>query len=233
MKKLKIFVVIAVVMVIAFGSLQACMADSLDVDVENVGNDVKLVFTINGKKYEIKLNPFTGDVAKDDSTADKISNNTDTADTSDGVTLEKAKEIALADAGVENAEFKKAKTDYDDGRKVYELEFYTDSAEYEYEIDAQTGSITDKDVDYRSNKSSTGSSTGSGTSYSLTSDQAEEIVLADAGVSRSSVKYINSHIDKDDGIFVYEIEFVVNNTEYDYEINADNGAVVSKDVEYH
>lgn len=50
---------------------------------------------------------------------------------------------ALADAGVtaEQAGHISRKLDYDDGRAEYEIEFYADGVEYEYDIDAFTGAI--------------------------------------------------------------------------------------------
>lgn len=61
----------------------------------------------------------------------------------------KAKKIALEDAGVQSsmASFTSAKLDYDDGIRVYDIEFHTDLAEYEYEINAASGEIKDKDKD--------------------------------------------------------------------------------------
>lgn len=44
---------------------------------------------------------------------------------------------------------KKVKLDYEHGRKVYEIEFYFNGFEYEFDIDAETGKIIkfDKDRD--------------------------------------------------------------------------------------
>ena len=66
------------------------------------------------------------------------------------VTLEQAKQAALNRAGVKASEvrFTKAHQDYDDGRKVYELEFWKSNTEYDMEVDAATGRIRDYDVDY-------------------------------------------------------------------------------------
>lgn len=57
----------------------------------------------------------------------------------------KAKEIALAHAGVAEADttYLRVEMDYDDGRMEYEVDFYADGMEYEYEIDATTGKIRD------------------------------------------------------------------------------------------
>ena len=67
------------------------------------------------------------------------------------ISLEKAKEIALDHAGVKatDATFVKAKSDYEDGRAVFEIEFVVSSGntikEYDYEIAASDGSIISYD----------------------------------------------------------------------------------------
>ena len=69
-----------------------------------------------------------------------------------GITLEEAKRAALTDAGVEERQvafYKEAKLDYDDGVAVYEIEFVTDTLEYEYEIDAATGAVLEAKRDRR------------------------------------------------------------------------------------
>ena len=66
------------------------------------------------------------------------------------VSLDRAKEISLQDAGLKESEvmFTNVKLTLDDGVQVYEVEFTYNGAEYEYEIDAATGVIHEKDVDY-------------------------------------------------------------------------------------
>lgn len=63
--------------------------------------------------------------------------------------VEMAKEIALSDAGFAagDVEFTKAQQDIDDGLKIYEVEFVQGETKYEYDIDAQTGEIVDRDTD--------------------------------------------------------------------------------------
>lgn len=65
------------------------------------------------------------------------------------ISVDRAKQIALQDAGLEEEEviFTAAKFEDDDGRKEYDIEFYCGSLEYEYEIDAMTGRIIDSDVE--------------------------------------------------------------------------------------
>ncbi|MCD8368527.1 MAG: PepSY domain-containing protein, partial [Clostridiales bacterium] len=57
-----------------------------------------------------------------------------------------------------DATFTTAKQDKDDGVVVYDIEFYTSTKEYEYEINATTGAILDKDVETRKASSSGSSS---------------------------------------------------------------------------
>ena len=43
--------------------------------------------------------------------------------------------------------FRSVKTDYEDGRLVYEGEFFYSDLEYEFEIDAATGAVIDWDME--------------------------------------------------------------------------------------
>ena len=66
------------------------------------------------------------------------------------ITKADAKRIALEDAGLaeQDVTIKKCKLDFDDGVKMYDVEFRNaEGYEYEYEIDAATGKILDKDVE--------------------------------------------------------------------------------------
>lgn len=62
---------------------------------------------------------------------------------------EDAKNIALKDAGLNEADVQRLNIhkDYDDGHLEYEVEFYVGQKEYEYEIDAADGGIINKDID--------------------------------------------------------------------------------------
>ena len=59
------------------------------------------------------------------------------------ITLEKAKEIALAQANVSAADavFDDREFDHDDGTALFELEFTANGVEYEYDVDAVTGKV--------------------------------------------------------------------------------------------
>lgn len=65
------------------------------------------------------------------------------------ISMDKAKSITLKDAGFRPSfvTFEKALLKKDDGKVMYEIEFFTSTYEYEYEVDAYTGAILSKDVD--------------------------------------------------------------------------------------
>ncbi|MCI8799212.1 PepSY domain-containing protein [Acetatifactor muris] len=73
------------------------------------------------------------------------------ADNADGyIGLERAKEIAVGDAGfgLEEVVLTKAELDWDDGRAEYEIEFQKECEEFEYCINALDGSILEFDYDH-------------------------------------------------------------------------------------
>ena len=59
------------------------------------------------------------------------------------ISLDKAKEIALAQAhlSAQDVQFSEKEFDFDDGLAIYELEFTSGGIEYEYDVDARTGRI--------------------------------------------------------------------------------------------
>ena len=63
------------------------------------------------------------------------------------ISVERAKQIVLSHAGVGSARFKKAKLDYENGVKVYEIEFKVGNLEYEYDINVSNGAIISSSVE--------------------------------------------------------------------------------------
>ena len=142
----------------------------------------------------------------------------------------KAKEIALQHAGLSSAQasFLRTHLDWEDGRPVYEVEFYSGNTEYDYEIDAQTGTIRSYDFDIENYVIP---STGGSTEGLIGESRAKEIALQHAGLSSNQVTFILAKLDWDDGRRVYDVEFYSGNKEYDYEIDATSGAVLSYDFD--
>lgn len=165
------------------------------------------------------------DVSWDASTNTVVINDTDTA--SDYIGEAKAKDIALKHAGLSSSKvtFLPVKLDWDDGRAVYEVEFYSGNKEYDYEIDAASGSIRDYDFDIESYTIPAASSD------LISEAKAKKIALEHAGISSSKATFIQVKLDWDDGRQVYEVEFYSGNKEYDYEIDAASGAILSYDYD--
>ena len=63
----------------------------------------------------------------------------------------------------------------------------------------------------------------------ISADRAKQIALSHAGVSGAS--FTKVELDTDDGVRVYEVEFKVGNVEYDYDIDATSGAILSSSSE--
>ena len=166
---------------------------------------------------------------------------------------EKAQQIALENAGLsaDSVTFIRTHLDYDDGRAEYEVEFYQRNMEYDYDIDAVSGTILsyDHDAEYYdveqhasgtgngsgstvgSVSSNTGTASAAGTEY-ITAEAAKQAALQHAGVSESDTCRMETGFDYEHGMAVYEIEWKVDWTEYSYEINASTGEVVSYEMDY-
>lgn len=145
----------------------------------------------------------------------------------------KAKEIALNHAGVKAADatVTKSKLDYEDGRQVYEIEFYVSGSsgytEYDYEIEAATGKIVSCDHDAES-YAPPAQSTNSG--VKVTEATAKKTALS--RVSGATEKDIYEwKLDYDDGRTEYEGKIIYGGMEYEFTINAATGAVTEWDVE--
>ncbi len=68
-----------------------------------------------------------------------------------------------------------------------------------------------------------------GNNPKITADEALNIALEQAGVTRQQITNLKSYLDREDGRLVYEIDFDANGVEYSYDINAKTGAVVERD----
>ena len=149
------------------------------------------------------------------------------------ISLDKAKEIALSHAGLSNEQvtFVQAKKDFDDGIQKYEIEFYCNGKEYDYEINASNGQIIQYDHDieynYTPNNNTTNNQSNVNTTDNISAERAKEIALSHAGLANSQVTFKRTELDFDNGIKKYEVEFYYNNREYSYEIDANTGSILS------
>ena len=160
-------------------------------------------------------------------------------DVSGRITEADAKQIALDHAGISESETDRlrVKLDYDDGVQEYEVTFYVGNREYDYDIDASTGTIRsfdseiEDDYNIASAPSATRAATSSSSGAAITEAEAKQIALDHAGVSESETERMRVKLGRDDGVQEYEVNFYVGNREYDYDINAATGEIRSYDSE--
>ena len=160
-------------------------------------------------------------------------------DVSGRITEADAKQIALDHAGISESETDRlrVKLDYDDGVQEYEVTFYVGNREYDYDIDAATGTIRsfdseiEDDYNIASAPSATRAATSASSGATITEADAKQIALDHAGVSESETERMRVKLDRDDGVQEYEVNFYVGNREYDYDIDAATGEIRSHDSE--
>lgn len=208
-------------------------------------------FTTDSYEFDCDVNAKTGEIVKFEKeyngVAPAVSAQPDTAQpntnqTAGEITAEEAKTIALNHAGVKAADatFIQAKRDYENGRSVYEIEFVVVSGngylEYDYDIATADGSIVSYDYDIEGYTAPITTQPGTTqTTGSITVEEAKTIALNHAGLTADAVTFVKAKQDYDDGRLVYEIEFVTSSgngyLEYDYEIDAATGSILSYDYD--
>lgn len=148
------------------------------------------------------------------------------------ISIEKAKEIALNNAGVKQADaiFKKAYYDSDDLVAHFDIKFIANGYEYEYEVKASDGKVLEKDIEKEPVREQV--SQAPEKEY-ISKEKAKEIALNHAKVDSAKVKFVKAELDRDDLIVHYEVEFVEGRYEYEYEINAESGKVIAYDKDFN
>lgn len=149
-----------------------------------------------------------------------------------GVT--KAEDIAFKHAGLKRSQVKKLETELEreGGRLIYEVEFEYDGYEYEYEIDAQSGKILDVEIEkIKSKSSSRPAPTSAAKDQMIGRDQAGQIALKKAGLTRAQVSQFEIELKDKKTPPYYEVEFKYQGYEYEYEIHALTGEILEEEIE--
>lgn len=171
-----------------------------------------------------------------------------------------AEKTAFADAGLNASEVSGCRTelDFEDGHFQYEVDFYSNGTEYEYLILAKDGGIISRDTDGERNVNAsrqnenneksaqsgnasvenetsdirnTAAADESSQASEITLEEAKAAALKDAELSENDVTFTKTQLDRDDNIKKYDIEFYTAEAEYDYEINAADGAVKERSID--
>lgn len=171
------------------------------------------------------------------------------------LTVEEAKAKALIHAGLIGVQvtFTKSELDYENGIQVYEVEFYTQDYEYDYEINASTGAVVDFGYEKRAAGNGTAlvtapvanvtsgasavvspAASGDGNTAMITPEKAKELMLVWVpGATEQDIWKFKTNYD--DGCTKYEGKIVFDNAEYKFELDAFTGKVMEFDYEasYH
>ena len=199
----------------------------------------KVEFTSGEYAYAYTINAETGavmEMSSQEQNAQASGTQTETTDpaapapaqnaTGTGTVDEAAaQKIALEHAGVKAADatITKSKLDYEDGRQVYDIEWYAGGAKYDYEIATDTGEIISSAYEEK---------TIGADSKNITVSEADAKKTALDRVSGATDKDLYEwKLDYDDGRPEYEGKIIYGGTEYEFTIDAATGSVMEWDAE--
>ena len=129
-------------------------SNAVFVKAEREYDDGRLTYDVDfyagNKEYDYEILAADGTILSYDADIEGYRIPSSTSSSSSGyIGVERAKEIALQHAGLSSSgvNFDKAEFDHDDGRAEYEIEFHHNFREYEYTIDAASGTILEAERD--------------------------------------------------------------------------------------
>lgn len=210
-------------------------------------------FDAEGFEYEYDINAKTGAVVKFDKERDDYihapssqSGNITTSSAQTYIGETSAKSAAYKHAGIKDSDVYEfsCELEHEHGIIVYEVDFKANGNEYDYDINAVTGEVVkyskEADDDYvapkktgttsnTEQKQKTSQSTSGTTGADIGAPAAKTAALSHAGVS--DIRDYECELDYEHGKAVYEISFKANGYEYDYEIDAANGAILKCEKE--
>ncbi len=70
------------------------------------------------------------------------------------------------------------------------------------------------------------------TSKFIGEEKAKQIAIEKAGITSDGANFVRVELDRDNGIWHYEVEFRQGRTEYDADIKADTGEIISFETDY-
>ena len=143
----------------------------------------------------------------------------------DGMTADKAKNIAFKDAGLNASQVKALEVDYDDEDKVWEVEFKgkRNKNEYDYDI-ASSGLIVKKSIDYKYKKNKSKKKIGK--------KKARQKVAKASGISYKVIKKGSCKYKYKERKGEYTIKFRKGHYKYEYEVLAPNGKIIEMEYKY-
>jgi len=198
---------------------------TIKVKKEIFDDEYEIEFIDENYKYEFEIDSRTGRIINFEK---DLINKTNSSKGNNSIEMDEkeVKQIALKHLNIKenNVTFTKVKIDKEDGKTVYEVDFFDDNYEYEVYINVDTKEI----IKY--SKEPLKLTTTNSNDY-ISSDEAKKIVLEHANLDENSIMWHKVELDVDYNIKTYEIEFFYNNLKYEYEINAINGSILKYEID--
>ena len=199
-----------------------------ELDKERGGLYWEVSFETKTTEYEYDIHAEDGTVAKRE-TEKEEEKPAPTEAVKPAVTKDQAIEIALQAAGLKKADVTDLEAELDKERDglYWEVSFETKTTEYDYDIHAEDGTVAKRETEKEEEKPAPTEAV----KPAVTKDQAIEIALQAAGLKKADVTDLEAELDKERGVPVWEVSFETRQTEYSYEINAEDGKIVNAESE--
>ena len=205
------------------------LTSEADSEVDHGIEKYNIEFYHDNKEYDYEINAADGQIIEYDYDVENysISEKQGTNESVNEITIEEAKEIALNHANLKSDQvtFGRTETDIDNGVEKFEIEFYHNNKEYDYQINATDGQIISYDYDAEYNN--TQQETINNSTVKISVEEAKEIALKHANLKGDEVNFGKVELDVDHGVQQYDVEVYYNSKEYNYEIDANTGSILS------
>ncbi len=138
----------------------------------------------------------------------------------ESTTADYAVAVALEDAGLSEDEVtvEEVEKGTEQGASVYEIVFWTDSKDYEYDIAVADSEIVKVSWEYFEPYAD---------GKQINQAQAKSIAVSDAGVNEKKTSFRKNRSGTEKGVPVYEFEFEDDTAEYKYDIAKQGGEILS------
>ena len=224
----------------------------IELDREKNGVFYEVEFDANGYEYDYKINAKTGTIVKSEkkviktktttktayyktTTSKTTTSKTTTAKTAAAyITKDKAKAAALKHAGLKASQITgyKIELEKEKNNVIYDIEFTANGYKYDYDINAVTGKVIKSEKKaVKKTTAKPAAATTAKVSY-IGEAKAKSIALNHAKVSANKAYAMKCKLEKEKGVYIYEVEFKSGRYEYEYDINASTGKIIKFDKEF-
>lgn len=177
---------------------------------------------------KLSINDINSLISAKQSSIENIANiPSENIKSSNFISEENAKSIAISHSGIDKNTVHsiKIELDYDNGKLIYEVEFFNGLVEYDYDIDAIDGTIIK--YDYENKNHDNKSVPMINFSNLIDINTAKSIALNNSGLKESDVNFVKNKLYNKNNIAIYDIEFITSTNKYSYKINASTKNIIS------